>query len=215
MAEALGTASALIAIIQISGSIISLCYQYRQGIKDGPRDAQRILQNVLNVRDLIERVLQMSEDDTTAGPDYLPSLKKLEVADGIFSQCHAVLAELETLLSEPVSQWRQLRRRLIWPLKQDDVNKALSSLREVKSVIDLALTADASASIAEIRGTTRELRERILDFQRSIELTEKQRFAAMREWLGAEDQTARHDLLIARREPGTLAWLLQGTIYND
>jgi ABC-type dipeptide/oligopeptide/nickel transport system ATPase component len=37
----------------------------------------------------------------------------------------------------------------------------------------------------------------------------------LREWLGVEDQTARHDLLIARREPGTLAWLLQGTIYND
>ncbi|KAF2218172.1 hypothetical protein BDZ85DRAFT_208628, partial [Elsinoe ampelina] len=59
MADPLSITASLIAVVQISGTIISFCYEYSQGIKDAPRDVKRILQEVRSTRDTSERVLSM------------------------------------------------------------------------------------------------------------------------------------------------------------
>src|SRR5271170_8077387 len=105
MADPLSITASLIAVAQISGSIISLCYDYRRGIKDAQKDVARILQETQSLRNVIEQLLQLldNNDDGTA---CLSSLKNMNVNDGPFTQCQNELKSLEDRMRGPVNKWQ-------------------------------------------------------------------------------------------------------------
>jgi ankyrin repeat domain-containing protein 50 len=200
MAEALGVASSLIAIFQVSGTIISLCYEYQQGVKEGPRDAARILQDVKSTQALVERLLQMVQEDKVSGKGYLPTLEKMNEADGPIPRCKTELKALKDRLAVPVSEWRRIGRRLLWPLLAKDVDKALKRLRGIRDIIEAGLSMDTSSLVMEIR-----------DMMEASNISAKKR--DILDWLKAPSQSFKHAELVSRREPGTAMWLLQGSPY--
>ncbi len=77
MADPLSIAASLIAVAQISGSIIALCYDYRRSVKGAKRDVLRLSGEVHALRDIVEQLLQLvdvdadvdvgSDDETVGG----------------------------------------------------------------------------------------------------------------------------------------------------
>jgi hypothetical protein len=131
------TASA-IAVLQISGTIISACYNYRSLVKSARTDASRITSELNGLRTVIESLLSLLEDDA---PDESSVLRSISQINGPLENC---LKDLESVVSKLVLKdgWRATRATLVWPLREAEVRRVLESIDSTKSTIQLALLAD-------------------------------------------------------------------------
>lgn len=215
MADPLSTTASLIAVGQVIGSIISCCYNYQQSLKSARKEASRILLETQTLRNVIERLLDQVTDDESNGGTLLPSLARMLNGTGsVFEHCSQDLAVLEERLRTPVNKWRKLGGRLLWPLRESEIIKEVETIHRLRSVIESGLAVDTAASVREIQKDTRELKERVLDFQRAIKLTDHQRLQVMLDWLGAPDPSAHHNMVLKGRTEGTGVWLLKGAEFE-
>ncbi|KAF8537665.1 vegetative incompatibility protein HET-E-1 [Trichophaea hybrida] len=135
-----GTAS-VIAVIQISKEVLSLCVKYALDAKDAKDDIDRLSSEIAALCDVLHRV-----NDLTNGPDAakFPALRDLTMT---ISQCSSELTNLKTQL-DPGKGRRVMKRlglhALMWPFKTEDINKFIASLERCKTTINLALSADQS-----------------------------------------------------------------------
>lgn len=63
MAEPMSLVASLIAVVQISGSVISCCYEYRKGVKNAPKDVLRMINEIAGLRNLVERLVTLIDDE--------------------------------------------------------------------------------------------------------------------------------------------------------
>lgn len=108
----------------------------------------------------------------------------------VFEACSKDLSQLEERLRIPVNKWRESGNRLLWPLRESDIIREVENMHFLKSVIESELAVQTVAPIQEIPRNTRELRERMLDFNRTVKIPEDQRFQVMLEWLDAPDPSS-------------------------
>ena len=132
------TASA-IAVLQISGTIISSCYEYRSRVKNAKKDASRITNELNGLRIVIESLLSIVEDEKQDEPS--STLKTLAQVDGPLARCRSDLDALAIKLT-PKGGWRDTKAALMWPLKESEVMGVLQRIDSTKSTIQLALSAD-------------------------------------------------------------------------
>ncbi|KAI1399828.1 ankyrin repeat-containing domain protein [Hypoxylon fuscum] len=206
MADPLSIAASLIAVVQISGGIISLCYDYRRSVQDAKKEVATLQREVQSLRDVIEQLLKLLETDDNHY--YLPLLKKLIASNDSFQEYEDQFKKLEDRLRSPISKWRQLGNQLMWPLKERDLMKDLGTIHRMKSILEIGLATDTAFSIMEIRNNTRDLRDRIVDFQGEKSLSEQQKLQLMLEWLGAPNPSFKHNDLRKKRAKDTGSWLL-------
>ena len=135
MADPLSTIASLIAVAQLSGSIISLCYDYRQGLKDPSGSMTRLSEEVRSLRDVFENVISLVDGN----PSKLSAIEPLARPTGPVQTCLGELKKLEKQL-QPAKGWKALRRTLKWPLKEPELLKSLQNLERVKTTISLALS---------------------------------------------------------------------------
>jgi hypothetical protein len=139
--DPLSITASIIAMIQLSGVVINICYDYRSGVKNAPRDAATIRDEVASLRDVLEQLANAAEAEIAADSSRLTALELLNKPDGLLVKCRTELAALEAKL-KPTTGWKAARRSLIWPLKEVDVRKSLDNIRNLKAHLHLALTAD-------------------------------------------------------------------------
>lgn len=142
MADPLSLVASLIAVVQISGSVISCCYEYRKGVKNAPKDLLRVTNEVAGLRNIVERLVALIDDEKMASHKYLLTIADLASADGPLEVCQHDLGNLRTKLEPPVNDWKALGRRLTWPLHEKDVTKTLASIYRTKSLLETALLVD-------------------------------------------------------------------------
>jgi hypothetical protein len=98
-----------------------------------------MVDNLKSLRDILERLCTILNDENAKGPSRLISaLELLDGEDGLLAQSRAELMALEKML-ESKSKWE---RALTWPLKEDDVTKSLERLDSLKTTLIVALMAD-------------------------------------------------------------------------
>jgi hypothetical protein len=134
------TASA-IAILQVSGAIISTCYQYRSRLKNAAKDASRIINELNDLRTVIDSLFALLEDEGNENTVPKSALGRLGEADGPLARCEACLQDLAKKL-EPKDGWRAARASLLWPLREPEMAKTLQDINSTKSTVQLALAAD-------------------------------------------------------------------------
>jgi len=137
--DPLSGAASVIAVIQISKEVLTLCGKYALDALDAKDDIDRLSCEIMAVYDVLTRV-----NDLTSGPDAakFPALRDLTVT---ISQCSSELTNLKTRLDP--GKGRQVMKRfglraLKWPFKTEDINKCIVSLERSKTTINLALSAD-------------------------------------------------------------------------
>jgi hypothetical protein len=134
------TASA-IAVLQISGTIINLCYDYRSRIKNAAKEASRIVNELNSLRSVIDSLFVLLEDESKRKSAQHSALAKLAQSDGPLTRCITELTALQKKL-ELKEGWRATKAAILWPLKESDVNKVLHNIESMKSTVQLALAAD-------------------------------------------------------------------------
>lgn len=139
--EPISLAGTLIAVLQITSSVISVCYNYRQGSKNASQEAIRISHELNSLKDVLESLLGFVEKSEPNDASRMSTLELLAKPDGSLFACQTELEKLKMKL-DPGVGWRAVGKALAWPLKEDQTQKALSSLERLKSTMQLALSAD-------------------------------------------------------------------------
>jgi hypothetical protein len=140
MAESLSIAASIIAVIQITGRVVSLCYDYRAGLKTHQNDIKQINDEITSVRNVLESILRLI-DNEEEGPSQLSTLRLLTQPDGVLSSCKTEMLSLEKDL-KPATGSRAIVRKLKWPYTRGEIKKKVEKLGWVKSSLSLAIVAD-------------------------------------------------------------------------
>ncbi|KAK7915225.1 hypothetical protein PG985_012928 [Apiospora marii] len=93
MAEALGVAASVIAVIELTNRVVELCRAYLGSATEASRDLRRILAEVSAVKAILENLQFLGENDA----EFSGVLQILERRDGLIPQCARCVAELERL----------------------------------------------------------------------------------------------------------------------
>jgi hypothetical protein len=151
---------ATITLLQAATSVVQICYAYRTGLKNAPKDLRRITEEVISLRDVLEGLVKVSEraesTDTLDGGDgkdgagamsHLPTLKSLLKPYGPRDQCNTELEALQEKLTAPTTGWKatgfgKAVLRLKWPMTEQDVWNTLTNIERLKTNFSLALNTD-------------------------------------------------------------------------
>src|SRR5271169_3882250 len=96
MAEGLALGASIIAVIQISDRVISLCCQFIGKVRGAEREVREMIATITALNGFLEFLNKFVRNDETASQ--LPLLRKLSEPDGPLEICKALLKDMETKL---------------------------------------------------------------------------------------------------------------------
>ncbi|KAF8243945.1 vegetative incompatibility protein HET-E-1 [Wilcoxina mikolae CBS 423.85] len=152
--DPLSLTASIIAVVQISKEILTLCGKYAVDVKDARSDIERLSSEVTAFHDVLNKVKDLAEGPNAAE---LPTLKTL--IPTIDKSC-SELEDLKTRLIPGKRRNAMKRlglRALKWPFKSGDVNKFIETLDSRKSTISMALNADQTQMIMRVGGDVEQL----------------------------------------------------------
>ena len=137
--DPLSLTGTLIAVIQISSKIVSLCYEYQASLRSANAQISHIRNEITGVRDVVERLLRIAEADNASYA--LPALQAAAGPDAPLKCCLSELKVIELSLDSSRSK-NATSRLLSWPFKESEIRKSIDVLARIKSTLQLALAAD-------------------------------------------------------------------------
>jgi hypothetical protein len=137
--DGLSGAASVIAVIDISAKITSICYQYSIAVKEAKDDIERVQKRVSDITHILEKLKQLldSQDKTR-----LSSTHRL--LDSL-SQCLRELEDVKAKLDPGKTRKTMSRfgfRALKWPFTSKQVDKIVSTLEGYRQTFILALQVD-------------------------------------------------------------------------
>ncbi|RKK75904.1 hypothetical protein BFJ68_g18070 [Fusarium oxysporum] len=151
MAEALGVASSVIAVVDLSAKVFSLCLQYSREVKNAKNDIGRLRKEVVAFQDITEKLKALLEE---------PRGKELKASQQLVSAIedgHSTLGRLEQRL-QPSTGRKAMRRfgvrALKWPFESKDVEGAVQNLERCRGSISLALNIDQTVILQNVDDRT-------------------------------------------------------------
>ena len=137
--EGLGIAASVIAVIELSAKIFSVCVEYSRTVKDATKDISRLQGELKSLQDVLEKIKQLL--DGPNGSRLSASLLLSETLKGCLSQ----LQTLQSRLSPSIPRkyiGRIGLRALKWPFETKEADKIVRQLERCKQSISLALQVD-------------------------------------------------------------------------
>ncbi|KAJ9656035.1 hypothetical protein H2201_008661 [Coniosporium apollinis] len=145
--EVLGVTANIIAIVDLSAKIASLCVQYSLAVKDAKNDIERLRGEVNSVTDVLREVERLLQ-----GPDSARLSASQKLRDAL-KDCFSQLTELKKRLHPGKTRKAMSRigvRALKWPFQSKEVDKVVRNLERCKQTVSLALQVDQTVLILGI-----------------------------------------------------------------
>lgn len=133
MADPLGISAGIIAVLQLTGTVV----QYINNVKSAPQDRQRILNELISVIGVLHLLRDLAEKPQY-GSTWTLTLDSLDVPLGQFKKA---LDRLAAKLA-PGHGIQKLERTLIWPFQKAEIQKILNMIERQKSIFIIALCND-------------------------------------------------------------------------
>lgn len=226
--------ASVIAVYQLASTISALCFRYGQGVRRADTDADLVINEIETFQRYLRTLKEILEKEESATRDVNRLRNLNEIINGesaALKMCRKDLEEMQSKLVKVQAEGRlkEAIYRLSWPLKQEEVEKALATLRKFTQAVDRSLTVDNSEVLRKIDDTT----NRIQSSLQSAELQEKrekesvqqsrqqQRADEMKreilDWLAHPDPSEIHEM--ARRDRNDQAktgrWFLDGSVFQQ
>ncbi|KAL8881935.1 MAG: hypothetical protein Q9198_000968 [Flavoplaca austrocitrina] len=230
MAEPLSLTASIITVLQITQSVLSVCYNYNAAFKGSSWELTKVKNELEGFRNVIQAIEPLiREADLSSPPSTrLPSLKALCEPGGVLQSCYADLKYLEGKLEG--STWadglgprsKALLQSLRWPLREEDTKKILCRIGRFRSTLALALNVDDTRLTLAMHdlGLESNLNVNIVkDFMEAtrgrayLEDLEKEN-RSIREWLSAPDPSVNHNRAQQSHHEGTGLWFLESDMFN-
>ena len=219
MAEALGVAASIIAIIQLTGTVV----QYISDVKDASKDGDRLLTELRTISVFLP-ILKDAADRAQSEPggQWMTTIRSLGVPNGPLSQFKLALETLARQL-EPVVGWRKRARALVWPFKEKEVKDILGTIERQKSLFLLAVQNDHKGLSEAIQRDVLSLHDSVGEVITGIDelkLSQKKRNEDLETtkilaWLSPLNFWTVQQDIFGRRQEGTGTWLLDNDIFQS
>jgi len=193
--DPLSLTASIITVIELSGAVVRICYNFRKSVKGASGEAAKITKELNALHNVLEQLLEFAESEERAGTSRLSSLSSLTKLDGPLARCQGESEILGQKL-KPETGLKQIGNALSWPFKEGEVRKALEGLGSIKASLQLALIIDNTQAVFRVEQSVQGLR---LDSERK----------AFVEWLQPVDPSTNHNNARAKHEPMTGNWLLE------
>ena len=137
--DGLSGAASVIAVIDITAKIASLCYQYSIAVRDAKDDIERVQRKVSDITRVLEKIKELLDGRDKA---------QLSTTHDLFESLGKCLQELEKLNTKlkPRKTRKAISRfglrALKWPFTSKQVEAIISSLQGYEHTFTLALQVD-------------------------------------------------------------------------
>ena len=149
--EGLGLAASIVAVLQITNSVVSLCHDYSAAVQGASWELPQIRAEVENLRNVLQKLEPLAKQAEFADPSTgtrLPTLDMLRGPRGLLQKCLDELQSLEKRLRFP--SWnnkfgpkkRAVIQALRWPLKEAETKQTLQNIGRFTETLSLAITMD-------------------------------------------------------------------------
>lgn len=138
--DGLSAATSIIAVIEISAKIASLCLHYSVAVKDARKDTERLHRKIKDVQNVLQGVKQLL--DGREGKTGLSAAH--DIANSV-NGCFLQLEDLKTQLDPGKTRKTMSRlgvRALKWPFTSKDIDKIVLGLERYEQTFVLALQVD-------------------------------------------------------------------------
>src|SRR5436305_15213025 len=115
MAEALAVAASIIAVIQISDRVISLCCQFMGKVRGHEREVAQMITTITSLKGFLEFIQKIVENDANA--PQLPLLSSLMHPNGLLKTCTTLLEDMEVKMRPPKRDYNGILKVITWPRK--------------------------------------------------------------------------------------------------
>ncbi|KAA6412672.1 MAG: hypothetical protein FRX48_03664 [Lasallia pustulata] len=177
MAEGLALAASIVAILQITNSVISVCHGYGAAAKDAPWELSKVNAEMKSLRNVLQTLQPLAEQAEFASPSAgtrLPTLALLCGPGGLLNCCLEEVRRLDERLKPP--SWSDgfgpKRKAFIqafrWPLNKAETTKALDDISRYRSIVNLAITADQKTLTLEIEKLSISTNDTVLGTQKDV-----------------------------------------------
>ncbi|KAB5575789.1 ankyrin repeat-containing domain protein [Coniochaeta sp. 2T2.1] len=202
MGDPLSAAASIVALLQLSGTVIG----YLREIKN--RDSPR-LRSVLRSTEGVLQTLQETIEDAQLEPTetWSKTIRTLDGDEGPICQLSAALGSVNALLQRHASG----PRKFLWPFKKGEVDELVQSIETQKLLLTLALENDHVALSKAIHRDIRDIGNDVSKLRVAQETSERR---VLLDWLSTLDFNPQlHDFL-SKREEGSGQWFLASAEYQ-
>ncbi|KAJ8108074.1 hypothetical protein ONZ43_g6538 [Nemania bipapillata] len=235
--DPLSISASIIAVLQATNSVISICYDYRAAAKNSSWELPRVIELVKSLRHVLETLEGLASGAKGTDPDAVPRLQTLQQLcrpntgneGGLLALCMKELNILQKKLAPlgwagPVGSKRvALVQALKWPLKESDTKKSLESIGRFRDTLSLALTTDQTTLILKIDEAVHAIQDNTIGIQGELaELSESLNSARIDEhrekihqWLAAPDPSSNHVDALGKRRATTGSWFVGSSKFDD
>lgn len=137
--EGLGVAASIIAVVNLSVKVASLCFRYGKDVKNARADIDRLHTEVTNVQDASESVRKLLNG--LNGTDLEASQKLQDAVKSGIAQLETLEQRLKLKTSHKAMR-RMGLRGLKWPFQRGEVEETIQNLRQCTQAISLVLQVD-------------------------------------------------------------------------
>ncbi|KAI9730416.1 MAG: hypothetical protein M1834_005926 [Cirrosporium novae-zelandiae] len=202
-------AASVIAIVQITTSVITTCRQYAKDAHHAIEDINRTIKALeeLNVvlGNIKELALKAEKDKKNSR---LPTLQKFTSPGGTLGDCEAEVQALGERLRwkgypKPLRRWKVVKHSLKWPLKKDDVEQYVENIGRYR-IMAVAIETDIASVALDIQ-----------DDLKSMKIDNHKR--AVLAWLAPQelDPSTNFNAACDRHQDKTGDWFLVGETYRE
>ncbi|RGP69012.1 kinesin light chain 3 [Fusarium sporotrichioides] len=152
--EGLGVAASIIAVVDLSTKVATLCSQYSKDVSSARADIERIRQQVEQLTTALQATQRLVEGNKGS------SLSASQGLLGSFRSCIADLERLEKKLDPNPIRTAMRRygiRALKWPFNRKEVDQLLAGLDRHEKTILLGLQVDQTDILIDIHKGVRQL----------------------------------------------------------
>jgi hypothetical protein len=133
MADPLGITASIIAILQLTASVI----EYLRAVLYARKDRVDCLLEIFGLHELL-LALQIRVEKSHTEDLWLAQVRQLGVRDGPLDLFKSHLEQLASKLGPAAG----LRRALTWKFNKADIQGIISKIERIKTLVSLALTLD-------------------------------------------------------------------------
>jgi hypothetical protein len=132
MAEILGIASSIVALLQLSGTVI----KYLGSVKDAPEELSRLVLEVSITRGLLSSLQSSLQDLDQLGEQWSFTVQSLRLP---LQQIRSALQGLAGKLAPRTGKLDKAIKTLVWPFQKDEIKEILRMIERQKAILSLAL----------------------------------------------------------------------------
>jgi hypothetical protein len=150
--DPLSITTGIITVLQATGMVISICYDFKSALNKAPWALSRIVEELKGLRTVLEALEIVADNLQSGKSSYTVQRIGLELlckpGNGLLELCGQALTSLEKSLTN--TNWgdtsgpkrRALAQAIGWRLSEKDALEALGNIQRFKSTLSLALAAD-------------------------------------------------------------------------